>query len=79
VALGVHRDSPRTVESRFEEVILDARREPTGSLLLPLAFVLLPGPYKMAVFTFLAQPLFAIAAIGYLLKVLAELRHYKVM
>ena len=46
---------------------------------MTLAFVLLPGHYEMAVFTFLAQPLFAIAAISYLLKVLAELRHHKVM
>ena len=38
-----------------------------------------PGPYEMAVFTFLAQPLFAIAAISYLLKVFDELGHRKVM
>ena len=46
---------------------------------MTLAFVLLPGPNEMAVFTFLAQPLFAIAAISYLLKVLTVLRHHKVM
>ena len=44
---------------------------------MTLALVLLPGSYEMAVFTFLAQPLFAIAAISYLLKVLAELRRHK--
>jgi hypothetical protein len=37
-------------------------------------FMLVPGPYAMAVFTFVAQPLFAIVAIGYLFKVKADLR-----
>ena len=37
-------------------------------------FILVPGPYAMALFTFIAQPLFAIVAIGYLLKVRADLR-----
>jgi len=37
-------------------------------------FILVPGPYAMALFTFIAQPLFAIVAIGYLLKVSADLR-----
>jgi hypothetical protein len=41
---------------------------------LTLLFVLVPGPYPMALFTFIAQPLFAIVAIGYLSKVLADLR-----
>src|SRR5436190_6988186 len=41
---------------------------------LTLAFILVPGPYAMAIFTFVAQPLFAIVAIGYLLKVRADLR-----
>ena len=30
--------------------------------------MLVPGPYAMALFTFIAQPLFAIVAIGYLLR-----------
>jgi hypothetical protein len=38
------------------------------------AFILVPGPYAMALFTFIAQPLFAIVAIGYLLKVRADWR-----
>jgi len=42
---------------------------------MTLVFVLIPGPYEMAVFTFLAQPLFAIAAVSYLSKVLADLRN----
>ena len=37
-------------------------------------FMLVPGPYAMALFTFIAQPLFAIVAIGYLRKVGADLR-----
>ena len=37
-------------------------------------FILVPGPYAMALFTFIAQPLFAIVAIGYLLKVRTDLR-----
>jgi hypothetical protein len=41
---------------------------------LTLLFVLVPGPYPMALFTFIAQPLFAVVAIGYLSKVLADLR-----
>lgn len=49
------------------------------AFLMTLAFILVPGPYEMAAFTFLAQPLFAIAAISYLAKVLSDLRHRKVM
>jgi len=45
------------------------------AFVMTLVFVLIPGPYEMAVFTFLAQPLFAIAAVSYLSKVLADLRN----
>ena len=41
---------------------------------LTLTFILVPGPYPMAIFTFIAQPLFGIVAIGYLVKVRADLR-----
>jgi hypothetical protein len=41
---------------------------------LTQVFLLVPGPYPMALFIFLAQPLFAIAAIGYLIRVRADLR-----
>ena len=41
---------------------------------LTLIFILVPGPYPMAIFTFIAQPLYGIVAIGYLLKVRADLR-----
>ena len=49
------------------------------AFVMTLAFVLVPGPYEMAVFTFLAQPLFAFAAISYLVKVLRDLRERKPM
>lgn len=41
---------------------------------LTLVFILVPGPYALALSTFIAQPLFAIVAIGYLLKVRTDLR-----
>jgi len=46
----------------------------TVAFALTLIFILVPGPYPMAIFTFIAQPLFGIVAIGYLLKVRADLR-----
>jgi hypothetical protein len=49
------------------------------AFVMTLAFVLVPGPYEMAIFTFLAQPLFAFAAISYLVKVLRDLRERKAM
>ena len=42
---------------------------------LTAVFILVPGPYPMALFTFIAQPLFGIVALGYLLKVRADLRN----
>jgi len=44
---------------------------------LTQVFILVPGPYPMALFTFIAQPLFAIATIGYLSKVIADLRRHR--
>ena len=41
---------------------------------MTLIFILVPGPYPMALFTFIAQPLFGVVAIGYLLKVRADLK-----
>lgn len=49
------------------------------AFLMTLAFVLVPGPYEMAMFTFLAQPLFAIAAVSYVSKVVADMRRRKVL
>ena len=44
------------------------------ALIISIGYTLSPGPYWMGAFTFIAQPLFAIVAIGYLLKVRADLR-----
>jgi len=49
------------------------------AFVMTLAFVLDPGPYEMAIFTFLAQPLFAIAAVSYLSKVIGDMRRRKVL
>jgi hypothetical protein len=46
---------------------------------LTLAFILWPRPYTMALFTFVAQPLYLIAAAFYLRRVLAELRKKEVL
>ena len=46
----------------------------TVAFAVTLIFILVPGPYPMALFTFVAQPLFAIVAVGYLLKVRTDLR-----
>jgi hypothetical protein len=42
-------------------------------------FILVPGPYPMAAFTFIAQPLFAIAALGYLVKVVKDLVKHRTL
>ena len=47
------------------------------AFVLTEAFILVPGPYAMALFTFIAQPLFAIVAIGYVLKVRADVRNQR--
>lgn len=49
------------------------------AFLMTLAFVLFPGPYEMAVFTFIAQPLFAVAAVSYLLEVVRDLRRREIL
>ena len=49
------------------------------AFVMTLAFVLVPGPYEMAIFTFLAQPLFAMAAVSYVSKVIADMRRRKVL
>ena len=38
-----------------------------------------PGPYWMGAFTFLAQPLFLVAGVGYAVKVVRDLRRHKVL
>jgi hypothetical protein len=49
------------------------------AFLMTLAFVLFPGPYEMAIFTFIAQPLFAVAAVSYLLEVVRDLRRREIL
>ncbi|HME09604.1 MAG TPA: hypothetical protein VKG25_21275 [Bryobacteraceae bacterium] len=44
---------------------------------LTQVFILVPGPYPMALFTFIAQPLFALAAVGYLVKVITDLQRHR--
>ncbi len=49
------------------------------ALVLSMWFLLDPGPYPMALFTFVAQPLFAVAILAYLLDVWRDLRRRKVL
>ena len=49
------------------------------AFVITLAFVLFPGPYQMAFFTFIAQPLFVIAGISYLVEVYRDLRRRQVL
>jgi hypothetical protein len=46
---------------------------------ISLVYIWAPGPYPMGAFTFIAQPLFLVAFLSYLLKVLRELRQRKVL
>jgi hypothetical protein len=46
---------------------------------MTLAFVLFPGPYEMALFTFIAQPLFALAAASYLVEVIRDLHRRRIL
>ena len=45
-----------------------------AALLIALVYIWVPGPYPMGAFTFIAQPLFFLALLSYLFKVLGELR-----
>ena len=49
------------------------------AFVITIVFNLDPGPYPMAAFTFIAQPLFAYAMIRYLWRVLSDLRERKVL
>ncbi len=42
--------------------------------LVSLLYVWRPGPYEMGAFTFIAQPLFLLAIVSYLWKVVKDLR-----
>jgi hypothetical protein len=47
--------------------------------LISLVFIWNPGPYAMGAFTFIAQPLFAVAIASYVRKVIKELREKRVL
>lgn len=47
--------------------------------LVGLLFIWFPSPYTISAFTFLAQPLFVVAFLGYALKVYQELRRRKIL
>ena len=49
------------------------------AFVITIVFNLDPGPYPMAAFTFIAQPLFAYAMIRYLWRVLSDLRARRVL
>ena len=44
------------------------------ALMIALVYIWVPGPYPMGAFTFIAQPLFFLAILSYVIKVLRELR-----
>jgi hypothetical protein len=44
------------------------------AFLIALVYIWVPGPYPMGAFTFIAQPLFLLALVSYVAKVLRELR-----
>lgn len=46
---------------------------------ISLVYIWIPGPYAMGAFTFIAQPLFLVAFVSYLLKVLGDLRQRSVL
>jgi hypothetical protein len=43
------------------------------ALVIALVYIWVPGPYPMGAFTFIAQPLFFLALLSYVIKVLREL------
>ena len=43
---------------------------------ISLGYIIYPGPYVMGAFIFIAQPLFVVAAAGYAVKVLRELKRH---
>ncbi len=65
----------------MKEVLKD-HWKPLGSCLAMLIsawFLLDPGPYPMALFTFIAQPLFLAVFVGYLVSIRRDLKRRKVL
>ncbi len=50
-----------------------------AAFVMSLVFVIFPGPYPMAIFTFIAQPLFAVAGISYLVEVIRDLHRKQIL
>ena len=44
------------------------------ALLITLVYTVYPGPYPMGAFTFVAQPLFGLVALGYIWRVIRDLK-----
>lgn len=44
------------------------------ALIITMAYTIYPGPYCMGAFTFIAQPLFGVAVLNYILRVYRDLR-----
>ncbi len=51
----------------------------TLGFLITLGYTLHPGPYLTGAFTFIAQPLFALAILGYAQKVFRDLKGRQVL
>jgi hypothetical protein len=51
----------------------------TVAFVITLVYIWLPGPFAMGAFTFIAQPLFFLALLSYVIKVLRELRKKEVV
>jgi hypothetical protein len=49
------------------------------AFIITLGYTLYPGPYLTGAFTFIAQPLFALAILGYVQKVWRDLQSRKVL
>jgi hypothetical protein len=49
------------------------------AFVLTALFAIHPGPYQMALFVFVAQPLFVIALLGYAWRVVKDLRRKGVL
>jgi len=43
-------------------------------LAISLLYILVPGPYEMGAFTFIAQPLLGLAIVSYVIEVVKDLR-----
>jgi len=46
---------------------------------ISLVYIWVPGPYPMGAFTFIAQPLFLLALVSYVIKVVRELRKKEIV